>query len=98
MSLFRLQGEKKDEYPVPTGTYRRRIYEQTQQSQPETTPTGSFGGRFLLCILLLCCYLFLSVEQKETIDNYVKADYSKNVFDFITELSYTLDYEKTSIK
>ena len=98
MSLFHFEQEEERSH-IPVGTYRQRLYEEARKQQPqEESPNSSFGGRFLLCIFLLSGYLFLSADMKQEIRSYVKSDYSKNVFDFITELSYTLDYEEISVK
>lgn len=98
MRLFYKEQEESTSH-IPTGTYRQRLYEESRQKQTEQEPScNSIGGRFILCILLLCGYLFLASDIKQDVKNYVRPDYSKNVFDFITELSYTLDYEEISAK
>lgn len=57
-----------------------------------------FGLRLMAAIVLFSCYLFFGAEHKQEILQHITPDYTKNVFDFITELAYTLDYETTSFK
>lgn len=54
--------------------------------------------RFILCIFLFTAYMLFGVEQRNMVKQQLKPDYSNNVFDFISELSYTLSYEKISVK
>lgn len=54
--------------------------------------------RFFLCMLLFCGYMMLSQNSKDTIKSYLKADYTNELFDFMEEVSYTLNYENTSLK
>ena len=98
MGLFR---QNNDEYEYAHyGSYRayHNANRGDAESEPESKSKVGFQCRLVLCIVIFSGYLFLSLSQRQEITKYLKQDYSENVFDFISELSYTLDYEKTSIK
>lgn len=74
------------------------IERQDGRRETENKKETLFGVRFMLAVFLFSGYLFLGTEYKQEISRHIAADYTKNVFDFITELAYTLNYETTSFK
>jgi len=58
----------------------------------------TFKLRFILTMFLITAYLLLPIGQKSATKQFLKPDYTKNVFDFMEKFPYTLDYEKISIK
>lgn len=61
--------------------------------------------RLVLCLILfgtLCMYHFTMEPEEGTftknLQSAIKVDYSEKVIDFVKDFTYTLDYEKTSIK
>lgn len=95
--------DKTAEYTPRGGKYRAYLNQQngiqpiTDQTPPPEKKTF-FGLRFMAAIVLFSAYLFFGGEYKQEIMRHVTPDYTKNVFDFITELAYTLNYETTSVK
>ena len=55
----------------------------------------------LLLFCILCLYHFTLGSEKDTLvknlQDAVRADYSVKVIDFVKDITYTLDYEKTGI-
>ena len=94
----------KKEYEMPRqGIYRaylnnQRKYEEDLSDELHQTSKGTFSIRLLIAVFLFSCYFCISTDMKQEIRSYVKPDYSKNVFDFMTNLAYTFDYEKISFK
>lgn len=64
-----------------------------------------FRARLIFCVFLFAAilldrYLFFQLPQSfyQTFDKEIQVDYSVSVIDFIKDITYTLDYEKTGIK
>ena len=66
------------------------------------------GSFFFRCLIALAClFIFLILVQTtepktrqyiNTIKGQIETDYSENMFDFISQIPYTLPYEKTTGK
>lgn len=66
-------------------------------------PILTFKVRVFLSILLLCGYFtFMTVTEnqfaleKAMVKTYITKDFTNNLFAFMEDITYTLDYEKTS--
>lgn len=95
--------DRTGEYTPRGGKYRAYLnqingIEPVENRAPSHAKETFFGLRFMIAIVLFSAYLFFGGEYKQEILRHITPDYSKNVFDFITELAYTLDYETTSVK
>ncbi len=82
-------------------------YAQDETQDKNQTGVPSFYGklRLVLCLLILgAVYLYhYTIERPEdtftkTLQSEIRRDYSDNVVAFVKEFTYTLDYEKTSVK
>lgn len=69
-------------------------------------PGSSFLFRSFVAVALVMLFMGLKMEKidpflgvtDKKIENLVKEDFSKMVVDYMKDFTYTLDYEKTSIK
>lgn len=85
----------------------KAAYTQDEIQDKDQTGVPSFYGklRLVLCLFLfgaLCMYHF-TIERSDgtftkNLQTEIRRDYSDNVVDFVKGFTYTLDYEKTSIK
>jgi len=80
--------------------------DETQDKDQTGIPNTFFWKlRLVLCLFLFgafCMYHFTMEPEEETFTKKLQAaiqvDYSQKVIDFVKDFTYTLDYEKTSIK
>lgn len=84
------------------GVYRTYLKEREQEnynkSKAQPPVFSGYQMRFYFALLILTCYFFFGLHYRQDIKQYITRDYTKNVFDFISKLEYTLDYEKISFK
>lgn len=84
--------------------YLNKDLNHTQELQANERKNTRFVRLFLcvglLVIFILDKYVFLQIPSEiyEDAKNLIQTDYSAGIIDFVKELSYTLDYEKISIK
>lgn len=80
--------------------------DETQDKDQTGIPNTLFWKlRLVLCLVLfgaLCMYHFTMESEDGTftknLQSAVQVDYSQKVIDFVKDFTYTLDYEKTSLK
>ena len=93
---------KNDTHQPVQGVYRAYLNSQNSYTGDKLNDTntkkGSFALRFFVSVLMFGGYLAFTEPLRQEIHAYMIEDYTKNVFAFMSDLAYTLDYEKTSIK
>ncbi len=97
-----LNGEE----PLP-GTYPQKAQYDPDVSGDDTGRSGwkSFRNRCILCFFLTILFYVMTWNNQEHLTPYlyeiksaVCEDYSDNLFDFLEQIPYTLDYEKINVK
>ena len=87
--------------PVPTKEYSPEFQEKTQQDPEERAFWRSFRIRCVIALsLTIGVYIGIMTGSPQItpyineIKKEITVDYSENVFDFIEQIPYTLEYEK----
>ena len=87
--------------PFPSKDYSQDIQQNTQQDKEEKAFWQSFRIRCAVSLLLTIGLFLAAMTDSPQITPYmqkiktaVEADYSENLFDFIEQIPYTLEYEK----
>ncbi len=87
--------------PVPAKDYLPEFQEKTQQDPEEKAFWRSFRRRCVIALVLTAgVYIAVMTGSPEitscmdTLKKEIAVDYSENVFDFLEQIPYTLEYEK----
>lgn len=87
--------------PLPPKEYSPELQEKTQPDREEKAFWRSFRIRCVLALLLtIGVYIGIMADNPKitqyikTIKTTIATDYSENLFDFLQQIPYTLEYEK----